>query len=74
MYSEADIYLFDDPLSAVDAHVGAHIFKQAIGPKGLLKEKVKEKNLIRKIRMTLFVFFSLTLDTSVSHTWCVPFT
>ncbi|CAF0918354.1 unnamed protein product [Adineta ricciae] len=41
LYSEADIYLFDDPLSAVDAHVGGHIFKQAIGPKGLLKEKTR---------------------------------
>ena len=25
MYREADVYLFDDPLSAVDAHVGRHI-------------------------------------------------
>ncbi len=41
LYSEADIYLLDDPLSAVDAHVGAHIFKNALGPKGLLKDKVK---------------------------------
>ncbi|CAF3925067.1 unnamed protein product [Rotaria sp. Silwood2] len=41
LYSEADIYLLDDPLSAVDAHVGAHIFKQAIGPNGLLKTKTR---------------------------------
>ena len=26
VYAEADLYLFDDPLSAVDAHVGKHIF------------------------------------------------
>ncbi|UJR25517.1 hypothetical protein I4U23_006863 [Adineta vaga] len=41
LYSEADIYLFDDPLSAVDAHVGAHIFRNAIGPKSLLKDKTR---------------------------------
>ncbi len=31
----------DDPLSAVDAHVGNHIFAQVIGPKGLLKDKAR---------------------------------
>lgn len=36
-YSEADLYLLDDPLSAVDAHVGKHIFDHVIGPGGLLK-------------------------------------
>ena len=46
LYSDADIFLFDDPLSAVDAHVGAHIFRHALGPKGLLKEKVKFLALI----------------------------
>ncbi|KAJ3763217.1 ABC protein [Lentinula raphanica] len=32
LYSEADIFLFDDPLSAVDAHVGRALFHGAIGP------------------------------------------
>jgi ATP-binding cassette subfamily C (CFTR/MRP) protein 1 len=41
LYSDADIFLLDDPLSAVDAHVGAHIFKHVIGSKGLLSGKVK---------------------------------
>jgi ATP-binding cassette subfamily C (CFTR/MRP) protein 2 len=41
VYAEADIYLLDDPLSAVDAHVGKHIFKRVIGPNGLLNTKVK---------------------------------
>jgi len=27
IYEDADIYLFDDPFSAVDAHTGSHIFK-----------------------------------------------
>ncbi|XP_054389484.1 multidrug resistance-associated protein 1 isoform X8 [Pongo abelii] len=41
VYSNADIYLFDDPLSAVDAHVGKHIFENVIGPKGMLKNKTR---------------------------------
>ena len=31
---DADIYLMDDPLSAVDSHVGKHIFNQVIGSAG----------------------------------------
>ncbi|GFZ21430.1 multidrug resistance-associated protein 3 [Actinidia rufa] len=27
LYQDADVYLFDDPFSAVDAHTGSHIFK-----------------------------------------------
>nr|XP_057944786.1 ATP-binding cassette sub-family C member 12 isoform X2 [Doryrhamphus excisus]XP_057944787.1 ATP-binding cassette sub-family C member 12 isoform X2 [Doryrhamphus excisus] len=30
VYSNKDIFLLDDPLSAVDAHVGKHIFEQCI--------------------------------------------
>ncbi|KAJ3300226.1 Multidrug resistance-associated protein 1 [Borealophlyctis nickersoniae] len=41
VYSRADVYLFDDPLSAVDAHVGRHIFDHVVGPKGLLKGKAR---------------------------------
>ena len=41
MYFDADVYLLDDPLSAVDSHVGKHIFDEVIGPQGLLKEKVQ---------------------------------
>lgn len=43
VYRKADIYLMDDPLSAVDAHVGLHIFENVIGPNGVLKNKVKIK-------------------------------
>uniref|UniRef100_A0A7M6DQB9 ABC-type glutathione-S-conjugate transporter n=1 Tax=Clytia hemisphaerica TaxID=252671 RepID=A0A7M6DQB9_9CNID len=41
VYENADIYLFDDPLSAVDAHVGKHIFENIIGSNGLLKDKTR---------------------------------
>ncbi|RVW50105.1 ABC transporter C family member 3 [Vitis vinifera] len=30
LYQNADIYLFDDPFSAVDAHTGTHLFKKAL--------------------------------------------
>lgn len=41
VYARADIYLLDDPLSAVDAHVGKTIFEKVIGPKGLLAGKTR---------------------------------
>ncbi|XP_069135571.1 multidrug resistance-associated protein 1-like isoform X2 [Argopecten irradians] len=41
VYSNSNVYLMDDPLSAVDAHVGKHIFTKVIGPKGLLKNKTR---------------------------------
>lgn len=41
VYANADIYFLDDPLSAVDSHVGKHIFDKVIGPKGILKNKTK---------------------------------
>uniref|UniRef100_A0A8C7J4M0 Multidrug resistance-associated protein 4 n=1 Tax=Oncorhynchus kisutch TaxID=8019 RepID=A0A8C7J4M0_ONCKI len=37
VYQDADIYLLDDPLSAVDAEVGRHLFEQCIC--GILKNK-----------------------------------
>jgi ABC-type multidrug transport system fused ATPase/permease subunit len=40
-YQDADIYLLDDPLSAVDAHVDQHLWQQLIGPEGLLKNKTR---------------------------------
>jgi len=39
IYFDANIVLLDDPLSAVDAHVGEHIFKEAIC--GLLRKKCR---------------------------------
>ncbi|XKL66878.1 hypothetical protein PGB90_010298 [Kerria lacca] len=38
---DADIYFLDDPLSAVDSHVGKHIFDYVIGPNGLLRKKTR---------------------------------
>lgn len=41
VYNDSDIYFLDDPLSAVDSHVGKHIFENVIGPSGLLKKKTR---------------------------------
>ncbi|CAI6345193.1 unnamed protein product [Macrosiphum euphorbiae] len=41
VYKESDIYFLDDPLSAVDSHVGKHIFEHVIGPTGLLRKKTR---------------------------------
>ncbi|ONK81022.1 uncharacterized protein A4U43_C01F24390 [Asparagus officinalis] len=37
LYQDADIFLFDDPFSAVDAHTGSHLFKECL--LGLLASK-----------------------------------
>ncbi|KZC08998.1 Multidrug resistance-associated protein 1 [Dufourea novaeangliae] len=41
VYYDSDIYFLDDPLSAVDSHVGKHIFENVIGNSGLLKKKTR---------------------------------
>ncbi|KAG9063024.1 hypothetical protein KI688_004624 [Linnemannia hyalina] len=40
-YQDADVYLLDDPLSAVDAHVDQHLWDRLVGPGGLLKDKTR---------------------------------
>ncbi|KAJ7311830.1 hypothetical protein JRQ81_006141 [Phrynocephalus forsythii] len=40
VYADRDVYLLDDPLSAVDAHVGRHIFDQCI------KEALRGKTIL----------------------------
>lgn len=37
VYQDADIYLFDDPFSAVDAHTGTQLFQECL--LGILKDK-----------------------------------
>ena len=41
LYSDADLYLLDDPLAAVDPKVAKSIFDQSIGPQGFLCGKTR---------------------------------
>lgn len=41
VYARADVYFLDDPLSAVDQHVGRHLIDNVLGPTGLLKSKTR---------------------------------
>ncbi|GMS94758.1 hypothetical protein PENTCL1PPCAC_16931 [Pristionchus entomophagus] len=41
VYQQDDVYLLDEPLSAVDAHVGRHIYNNVFGPRGLLAKKTR---------------------------------
>ncbi|CAM1502994.1 Fc.00g077700.m01.CDS01 [Cosmosporella sp. VM-42] len=57
VYARADIYLFDDVLSAVDSHVGRHIIDNVLGPRGLLnsKTRVLATNAIAVLKQASFV-------------------
>uniref|UniRef100_A0A7E4ZS56 ABC transmembrane type-1 domain-containing protein n=1 Tax=Panagrellus redivivus TaxID=6233 RepID=A0A7E4ZS56_PANRE len=41
VYQRAELYILDDTLSAVDSHVGAHIFQHVIGPHSILKDTTR---------------------------------
>uniref|UniRef100_A0A914P7Y4 Uncharacterized protein n=1 Tax=Panagrolaimus davidi TaxID=227884 RepID=A0A914P7Y4_9BILA len=41
VYQASDLYILDDTLSAVDSHVGTHIFQNVIGNDGILKGKTR---------------------------------
>lgn len=46
VYKHASLYLLDDPLSAVDAHVGKHLFDEVIGPNGCLAKQKLTRLLV----------------------------
>ncbi|KAJ2802087.1 hypothetical protein H4R20_003417, partial [Coemansia guatemalensis] len=41
VYARADVYILDDPLAAVDAHVSKHIFMHVLGPRGILRSRAR---------------------------------
>lgn len=55
LYSDRDIYILDDPLSALDAHVGNHIFNSAI------RKHLKSKTVLFITHQLQVLTTSLTL-------------
>jgi len=41
VYADAQVYLLDDPLAALDPRVASRLMENVIGPRGLLKDKVR---------------------------------
>lgn len=46
LYRESDIYLLDDPLSAVDSHVGKHLFEECLSSQGFLGKQFATRILV----------------------------
>lgn len=46
VYRKADVYLIDDPLSAVDAHVQSHLFRKVFGADGFLAHQNSTRILV----------------------------
>lgn len=67
VYSNADIYLLDDTLSAVDSHVAKHIFDFVIGPKGMLKNKVITFDLIIIFELYFKLLFRIKTKILVTN-------
>lgn len=65
VYSNRDIFLLDDPLSAVDAHVGKHIFEECI------KKELKGKSVIL-VTHQLQVIHSNIIPLCPVHWLCKP--
>ncbi|KAL1480958.1 hypothetical protein MTO96_050605 [Rhipicephalus appendiculatus] len=60
VYSDSDVYLFDDPLSGLDAQVASRVFRQVMGAQGLLRRKTRilvssQGNLLKHVERILLV-------------------
>ena len=63
VYADKDLYLLDDTLSAVDAHVGRQIFDKVIGSQGLLNKKVFFRDYVSyKFFFFSYIFFAFFID------------
>jgi ABC-type histidine transport system ATPase subunit len=57
VYADADVYLFDDPLSALDSHVGHNVFHQCI----IKTLKGKTRVLVKIITMINMLIYGANM-------------
>ncbi|KAK8767593.1 hypothetical protein V5799_005616 [Amblyomma americanum] len=57
VYSRSDVYLLDDPLSALDPVVGSCVFRDVIGKKGLLRHKSLHDDMLSQVLRSPVSFF-----------------
>lgn len=69
VYAQADIYLFDDPLSAVDPHVGKHLFEECI--QGYLQNKTRIL-VTHQLQFLKHADMIVMLNGVSSHFCCFP--
>eukprot|EP00850_Spirogloea_muscicola_P015101 SM000113S24057 [mRNA] locus=s113:209143:220544:+ [translate_table: standard] len=55
VYADADVYLLDDPLSAVDAHVGRHLFDNCINGELSKKTRILVTHQLQYIEAAMWV-------------------
>ncbi|ORY41910.1 P-loop containing nucleoside triphosphate hydrolase protein [Rhizoclosmatium globosum] len=70
IYSNADILLLDDPLAAVDAHVGRHIFEVGIRQQCAGKTVIlvtHQLNLLSQVDMIIFMESGQVLEIGSYH-------
>ena len=63
IYSDQNLYLLDDPLSAVDVHVGIHIFENCI------QKALKDKTVIMVTHQLQVNIFSMQGNCSCNRVY-----
>ena len=71
VYARADIYILDDPLSAVDQHVGRHLIDNVLGPNGLLagKTRIMATNSIPVLMEASYIYLLMKGEITESGTY-----
>lgn len=78
IYRKTDIYLMDDPLSAVDTHVGRHIFAECICKHLEGKTRILVTHQLQYLKNVNYIavmnevskYWSFLFDYYFSHSYC----